>query len=365
MKITAIGFIGLGLIGGSIARGLRKIHPEYRMIATSHTSATLEEALCAGVIDEAVPCLNEAFSGCDLIFLCAPVSYNIEYLKELKEICGNDCLITDVGSTKGDIHRAVADLHMEENFIGGHPMAGSEKTGFTNSTDHLVENAWYVLTPTKKTAPDKLKALRSLVEELGALPLVLDCEEHDYIVAAISHLPHLIASGLVNLIRDSDNPQGTMRQVAAGGFKDITRIASSSPVMCQQICMTNSGNIARILKDYIKSMEQILEEVENRDETAVYRLFETSRDYRNSIPDTSMGPLKKEYSVYCDIIDQAGAIATIATILATHQISIRNIGIIHNREFEEGVLKIEFYEEPAAQEAAGLLTQYQYTVHKR
>ena len=112
-------------------------------------------------------------------------------------------------------------------------------------------------------------------------------------------------------------------------------------------------------------MEQILEEVENRDETAVYRLFETSRDYRNSIPDTSMGPLKKEYSVYCDIIDQAGAIATIATILATHQISIRNIGIIHNREFEEGVLKIEFYEEPAAQEAAGLLTQYQYTVHKR
>ena len=244
-------------------------------------------------------------------------------------------------------------------------MAGSEKTGFTNSTDHLVENAWYVLTPTKKTAPDKLKALRSLVEELGALPLVLDCEEHDYIVAAISHLPHLIASGLVNLIRDSDNPQGTMRQVAAGGFKDITRIASSSPVMWQQICMTNSGNIARILKDYIKSMEQILEEVENRDETAVYRLFETSRDYRNSIPDTSMGPLKKEYPVYCDIIDQAGAIATIATILATHQISIRNIGIIHNREFEEGVLKIEFYEEPAAQEAAGLLTQYQYTVHKR
>ena len=93
MKITAIGFIGLGLIGGSIARGLRKIHPEYRMIATSHTSATLEEALCAGVIDEAVPCLTEAFSGCDLIFLCAPVSYNIEYLKELKEICGNDCRI--------------------------------------------------------------------------------------------------------------------------------------------------------------------------------------------------------------------------------------------------------------------------------
>ncbi len=360
-----IGFIGLGLIGGSIARGLRKKHPEYYMIATAHSEQTVAMALEEGVIDEGCSQVDERFGSCDLIFLCAPVSYNISYLEQLKSLISDRCVITDVGSTKTEIHEAATRLGLEAHFIGGHPMAGSERSGFQYSTDHLIENAWYVLTPSSQSTREQLDLCLSVVRDLNALPLVLNYQEHDSIVAAISHLPHLIAAGLVNLIHDSDSPDQIMRQVAAGGFKDITRIASSSPVMWQQICMTNGENISRFLRAYIQSMETILRDLETGDSQKIYDLFESARDYRDSIPDQSRGPLKKEYSIYCDLVDEAGAIATIATILATHQISIKNIGIIHNREFEQGVLKIEFYEESAADEADRLLTRCQYNVYKR
>ena len=112
-------------------------------------------------------------------------------------------------------------------------------------------------------------------------------------------------------------------------------------------------------------MDGILKQVEDGDGEGIYQLFHTSREYRNSIPDKSLGPIKKQYAIYCDIVDESGAIATIATILATHQISIKNIGILHNREFEEGVLNIEFYDEPSSKEAAVLLKKHQYTIYER
>jgi prephenate dehydrogenase len=254
---------------------------------------------------------------------------------------------------------------MEANFIGGHPMAGSEKSGYAHSTDHLVENAYYVITPTPLSPKDKVEELKELALSLSALPLILDYKEHDYIVAGISHLPHLIAASLVRLVKDKDTPKQTMKLVAAGGFKDITRIASSSPVMWQQICTANKDHIQSILSDYIRALDQVRMAVAENHDDAIYELFDVSREYRNSIADRSFGPIKKEFAIYCDIVDESGAIATIATILAAHQISIKNIGIIHNREFEEGVLKIEFYGEEASLQAAELLTQCRYTIYRR
>ncbi len=360
-----IGFIGLGLIGGSIAKGLRKIHPDWHMIGLARSEQTVRAAVEEGVIDEGCLRVDQRFSGCDLIFLCAPVAHNISYLEQLKPIVSDRCVITDVGSTKTETHRAAKRLGMERQFIGGHPMAGSERSGFAFSTDHLLENAWYVLTPTAASTREQKELCLSVVKDLNALPLVLDYEEHDYIVATISHLPHLIAAGLVNLVKDNDNQNQTMKQIAAGGFKDITRIASSSPEMWQQICTTNSRNIGKILRLYIQSMEDILQAVEQEDGEKIYGLFDTSRTYRDSIPDQSKGLLKKEFSIYCDLLDRAGAIATVATTLAAHQISIKNIGILHNRAFEQGVLKVEFYTQEAADEAEELLIRCQYTVYKR
>ena len=344
MTSTKIGFIGLGLIGGSVAKAIRKYYPDHELIAFDKSRETLALAVQEGTIHTACSSIDDNFKGCSYIFLCAPVSCNTAYLAQLKEIVRDSCILTDVGSVKTSIHKEITALGMEENFIGGHPMAGSEKSGFSNSKAHLIENAYYILTPSAKVSKEKIHAYRDLVSSLKALPIVLDYREHDFVTGTVSHLPHLIASSLVNFVRDTDTKDELMKALAAGGFKDLTRIASSSPVMWQQICLKNGENISHILGKYIEALEKAKEAVDTGDETALYTLFESSRDYRNSMPDSSAGPIKKQFAVYCDIIDEAGGIATIATILASNNINIKNIGILHNREFEEGVLRIEFYD---------------------
>ncbi len=360
-----IGFIGLGLIGGSIAKAVRCFYPDIHIVAASGRKETVDLALSENLIDEGCYEVGESFAKCDYIFLCAPVSCNAKYLETLKSIIKTDCIITDVGSTKTDIHTRVTQLSMEENFIGGHPMAGSEKTGLDNAKRHLIENAYYVITPTDKVNPSAVEDYVEFISSLKALPLVLDYRQHDHITAAISHLPHLIAAGLVNLVKHNDCDEQYMKKVAAGGFKDITRIASSSPVMWEQICMTNSENISDLLGKYIESLQEIKTSLEEKNGQEIYDLFEESRDYRNSISDQSYGPLKKAYVLYVDLVDETGGIATVATILACNQINLKNIGIVNNREFEEAVLKIEFYEEEPCKKASALLNKHRYTVYER
>lgn len=363
MNNLTFGFIGLGLIGGSVARHLKKLDRGYTLIAYNRSINSLNEAKKDGIIDIICTEINDEFSKCDYIFLCTPVEYNAIYLAKLKPIIKDTCLITDVGSVKTHIHNEVIRLGLESNFIGGHPMAGSEKTGYINSSDHLLENAYYAITPTAKSSPDKVEEYRQLVSDMGALPIVIDYKEHDYVVASISHLPHVIASSLVTTIKHSDNKQETMKLLAAGGFKDITRIASSSPEMWQQICLTNTDNIVKVLDNFSNNLNSFKNIIANREEQSIYERFEESRDYRNSINDNKRGPIDKTYFLYCDIIDEEGAIATIATILATNHISIKNIGIVHNREFEEAVLRIEFYDSDSVLLAKEVLIRHKYTIY--
>ena len=247
MSAFKIGFIGLGLIGGSIARALRASMPDIWITVYDIDKNTLALAANDGIANRTSSVIDASFSACDYIFLCAPVSGNAENLTTLKQYLSPSCVLTDVGSVKSGIHERIRVLGLDGQFIGGHPMAGSERYGYVNSKARLLENAYYILTPTPKTSPDQLKDYERLVVSMGAIPLVLDADQHDYVTAAISHLPHIIASSLVNLVRESDSEDGTMKMIAAGGFKDITRIASSSPDMWQQICLTNTDNIVRLL----------------------------------------------------------------------------------------------------------------------
>lgn len=363
--MKTIGFIGLGLIGGSIAKTIRKFHPDYHILAYAIHKETLAAALNCNAIDAVLEEKDERYHTCDYIFLCAPVEYNIEYLKYLKNIISDDCIITDAGSVKGPIHKAVEELGMDHCFIGGHPMAGSEQSGFEHSSDHLLENAYYILTPGGQVPLEKLTEFSELIDSLGSIPMVLTAEEHDFITAGVSHLPHIIASSLVNLINKLDNEAEYMKTIAAGGFRDITRIASSSPVMWEQICIENHENISSVLDEYIRMLIQIRCSIDNQEASYLYDMFARSRDYRDSIDASSSGLINKTYMLYIDIVDEAGGIATIATILAMEGISIKNIGIIHNREFEQGVLKIEFYEQNALEKGCALLKKRNYIVYKR
>ncbi len=367
--INTVGFIGFGLIGGSVARAIKTIYPDTLLYSYDYhinsSGSDLEEALSDGVLDSITKDLSVGFPDCDIIFLCAPVLANISYLEKLKPVVKPSCIITDVGSVKGNIHEAVNKLGMQEVFIGGHPMTGSEKTGYRSSYALLLENAYYILTPTDKTPPDKITVLSTLVKKLGSIPIMLHPKEHDEITAAISHLPHIIAAQLVNLIKESDDMSEKMKQLAAGGFKDITRIASSSPQMWQNICLTNAKVIKQILDRYIETLEEVSEALAKTDGDYLYHMFDKAGEYRNSIPDKSIGLIHRIFRIYIDVIDEAGAIATIATLLAINHISIKNIGIIHNREFEEGVLRIEFYDEPSEEDAKALLRKHNYHVYER
>ena len=365
MSDIICGFIGLGLIGGSIARALKNARPCAKIIACDPCAETLRLAREQHIVDAAVPVVNEAFSECNYIFLCAPVQKNDGNLSAVKKVMSPGCLLTDVGSVKTAIHQAVNEAGLDHCFVGGHPMAGSERTGFANSKISLLENAFYILTPTPEVPSGKLEDLRTLVEEIGAIPLVLDHKKHDYITAAISHLPHVVAASLVNLIRDSDSPDGLMKMVAAGGFKDITRIASSSALMWQQICLTNTENISALLEDYIRSLKAVKAQLDQRSEQGLFEFFEGSRIYRDSFVNAPSGPIKSSCSINVEIADKTGSLAHIATLLADHNVSIKNIGITHNRESEDGVLRVEFYDEASRDVSVSLLEKKGYAVQIR
>ncbi len=366
MTTFTIGFIGLGLIGGSIAKALRIKHPNAKFIAYNRSKTSLIEAMADGTINQAMDSIGPAFSECDIIFLCAPVSVNIRCLEQLKPLMKPTCILTDVGSVKSTIHEAVETLGLSKHFIGGHPMAGSEQTGYSSSKVHLLENAYYILTPGNGTTKEMHDTMVSLVKDIHALPVTLDYREHDRVTAAISHLPHIIAYTLVNLVRESDNSEGLMRMLAAGGFKDITRIASSSPEMWQQICAENKAPILDTLNLYIERMKEMGTAIEENNASQLLNTFGLAKDFRDDIPQShAKSILKQAHEIFVDLIDESGAIATIATILATNGISIMNIGIVHNREFQEGVLHIEFYDGESAAKATELLRRFHYVIHLR
>ena len=359
-----IGFIGLGLIGGSIAKTIHRIYPDIKLIAYDLNTETLRLAEEESVISQGFSDVTEDFAQCRYIFLCAPVQKNAEFLAKLSDFAGENCIITDVGSVKKSIHKLLPGTGIAPYFIGGHPMTGSEKSGYEHATPYLLENAYYILTPTSETDAETVREFQEFIRSLGAITMVLDYESHDFITAGISHLPHILASNLVNLVQDIDNEDETMKKVAAGGFRDITRIASSSPVMWQQICLTNREQILKLIDLFIHSLKGTRDMISGSSSQELFDFFQRAKDYRDSLTITSSGPLPKVHEIYCDMVDETGGIATLATILSNAGINIKNIGIIHNREFQDGVLHMEFYEAEARRKAIDLLREYHYTVYE-
>ncbi len=284
-KTLNFGFTGFGLIGGSIAQSLRNLYPSSYIMAYNYyitkPHPRLELAKKDGVLSGISTSLED-FSKCDVIFLCAPVLTNVSYLKQLAPYIRKDCLITDVGSVKGDIHKAVCELGLTHNFIGGHPMTGSEKTGYDNSDASLLKGAYYILAPEDDTPEEFTEWLAGFVKASGSHCEIMDYRTHDLITAAISHCPHVIAASLVNVVAAHDI-DGMYGKLAAGGFKDITRISSSSPEMWQNICLTNAGCITAFLDKYIESLENIKKAIMDSDGKAIMEFFKSAKEYRDSL----------------------------------------------------------------------------------
>ncbi len=359
------GFIGLGLIGGSVAKALRAVYPDSRIYVNTRSRATSDAAVGDHTADAAISLNDSRLAECDYIFLCAPVENNNALLSDIAPYIGEKTIITDVGSVKSPILSEVVRSGLESNFIGGHPMAGSERYGYANSDPSILENAYYILAPTNTVPADRVNELNDIVGAIGAIPLILDAASHDYVTGAISHLPHVISAALVNLVHDEDRPDAIMKTVAAGGFKDITRISSSSPDIWQQICMTNRANIVTLLDHYIESLKSIRDNIDSSSESVIHDFFEHARDYRESFTNVNAGPIKTQYVITVDIADEPGSIASIAGLLSEHDINIKNIGINHNREFAEGALRIEFYKKEHTDSAIRIMKEHGYSIHSK
>ncbi len=360
-----IGFVGLGLIGGSLAKGLKRKDANTTIIAYDQNAEALLQARLDGTIDIIAGSVGADFAPCDIVFLCTPVQAMSTYMEALKPHLKETAILTDVGSTKTEVMEIAASLGLQKLFIGGHPMAGSERSGYQYSSDHLVENAYYILTPFDETHAKKQQRLVDLIYGLMAIPMVMDADEHDKIVATVSHVPHLVAFALVDQLKKNDDEEHSMKSIAAGGFKDITRIAASSPAMWDQICMTNKKAINEVLDDFIGRLENLRNLINEGNSDALQALIRNTGDFRNSMDSRPLGAIKREYSVYVDLVDRPGAIAAVVNILSIHQINIKNLGVLYNREYEDNIFRIDFYEQAACDKAEQVLKVNNFIVSKK
>lgn len=276
-------FIGFGLIAGSIAKAFRLHYPKCHLSAFAPSGRNTTPAFADGTLDYIMQSITDGVEDSDLVILCGPVSLNEVNMEEIAPHLKNGAILTDVGSVKGNIVKKAANLGIASSFIGGHPMAGSEKTGYSFASPTLLEGTKYILTPTKDNHQDDIDALAGLLSITKCHVIITDTSKHDKATAAISHVPHLISAALVKQVMQEDFEDGFMKKIAAGGFRDTTRIAASSPAMWKQICETNSDNIISDLESYIGYLEEIKDSLINKDFDAIRELFEIVGPYRESL----------------------------------------------------------------------------------
>jgi len=359
-----IAIFGVGLIGGSLALCF-KGKPGVRVVGHSVNAASTEKYVARGVVDSATTSLADAAKDADFIFLCVPVGRLEEYVDELAKLpLKPGCVITDVGSTKASVVRHGAKLGANGAvFIGGHPMAGSERSGVEAASYYLLENAFYVLTPTAETPPEYVGKLERLLKCTRANIVKADAVEHDVIVGAISHLPHLIAVGLVNQIAGYNETNDLYMRLAAGGFRDITRIASSDPVIWRDILINNRDVVLKLVGDWQREMDTFASLLERQDGEGIAERFRSAGEFRSRLPERRKGMITSVYECYVDVPDTPGIIGKIATELGHAKINLSNLSIVESREDVPGVLRLSFKQADDLDKATVLLKSLNYAVH--
>ncbi|WP_163969649.1 prephenate dehydrogenase [Oceanobacillus halotolerans] len=352
--------VGLGLIGGSLALAIKNKHPEAQIYGYDKRKSEAETAKSLQIIDEKVTSFRKSAELADVIILAIPV---LQMKRVMRQLAGFDLkenvIITDTGSTKNGIMELAEELWQEVTFIGGHPMAGSHKTGVESAKAYLFENAYYILTPTNH-ASDRVDELKQWLQGVNAHFLVLDTAEHDYVTGVVSHFPHIMAAGLVNQASKYAENHPLVNVLAAGGFRDITRIASASPEMWKDIMKQNQANLLEIVDDFVEEILDFKQVLEKGNDQAISEFFADAKEYRDSLPVRSKGAIPSYYDLYVDVMDVPGAIAGITTLLAEHGISLTNLHIIENREGLLGVMRISFQKDEDRTKAQDLLRMNDY-----
>ncbi len=358
---------GLGLIGASIALGIRRDHPDYRILGYNRGEESRQIALEKGFVDAVSADFTEFLPEADVILLTVPIAQVIEFLKILAgQSLKEGVLVTDAGSTK-EMITTVADQYLAPlgiNFIGGHPMAGSHKTGAIAADVNLFENAYYIFTPSQATQKDAIARMIDLLSGLHARFIEIDAAEHDRVTSQISRFPHVLASSLMHEAGEYALEHPFTNNFAAGGFRDMTRIAESEPGMWTSILLTNGEKIVERIADFQKRLSLISEQILQKDADRLWKFFATGRDIRQEMEIHRRAGVDSFYDIFIMVPDEEDVILKVLELL--RGISVVNIRINEeNREDIHGILQITFKNKGDLDRAAQVIrthTSYPFTI---
>ena len=356
---------GLGLIGASMALGIKRDHPDYEILGYNRSQASRDIALERGMIDRATDDFASFAPLADVIILTLPIKQTIAFLQELATLeLKEGVIISDAGSTKSAIVATAEKCFADKSvrFVGAHPMAGSHKTGAASADVNLFENAYYIFTPSSLTTPDTLEEMRDLLSGLHARFIEIDAEEHDRVTSQISHFPHILASGLMEQTASYAEEHEMARRFAAGGFRDMTRIAESEPGMWTSILLSNRESIIERIEDFKGRLDEIEQAISKGDENQIWNFFNQAREQRQAMEIHKRGGVDSSFDLYVDVPDEEDVILRILELL--RGTSLVNIHINEeNREDIHGILQISFKNAQDLKRAEQVITENtDYTV---
>lgn len=284
MFIERLCIIGVGLIGGSLARSLRQVGAVEEIIGAGRHESSLQKALELGVIDRYETDLPKAVADANLVVVAVPLGGMRQVFAAIADSLPPDCVFTDVGSAKGsvveDVQRVFGDI--PPTFVPGHPIAGTEKSGVEASFAELFQNRRVILTPLAETDANAHHLVRRLWEVTGAEVVDMGVRHHDEVLAATSHLPHVLAYCLVDTLAKEDDRAEIFRY-AAGGFRDFTRIASSDPRMWHDICVANRDALVEVIGHFTQDLARLTEAIRNRDSRQILTIFQHAKQARDNL----------------------------------------------------------------------------------
>ena len=329
--------VGMGLIGSSIAGAVRVAWPDVRIVGVDTDERTRRLAVEKGFADEVIEGVNERLlqvlsEECDLVILATPVDSDEPYLQAVAE-SGYAGIVTDTASTKVRISEmAERILPHPNNFVPGHPMCGSEVNGIEGARDDLFQGAYWILCPNESTPPEHIPALHEFITGVGARMINIPRDQHDRAVAVVSHVPHFVASSLVTLAdRAADSQQSVMR-LAAGGFKDTTRIAAGSPKLWCGIAFDNAEQVKAGLRDLQGILDQFADALETGDRQKLTEMLKAAADVRRSLPAAWVPSSDRLLEVRIPISNHPGAVAEVTAIASEAGCNIQSIEIDHVTE---------------------------------
>ena len=282
VQFRKLTIVGVGLLGGSIGLAARKLRIAGEIAGFVRREKTIAECEKVGALDYATTDLLAAVSNADLVILCTPLAQMRALAEQCVPALKRGAIVTDVGSVKAGVVRELESVIAKAgaHFVGSHPMAGGEKTGVAAARVDLFQNAMCVLTPTKKSNAGAVRKLERFWKSLGSRVLKLPPEQHDLFVSRTSHLPHVVAAALANLVLSPSQPKG-QSQLCATGFRDTTRIASGSPEMWRDISLANRKHVARSITAFIAELQKFEHALKKLDEKGIEKFFENAKSRRD------------------------------------------------------------------------------------